>query len=119
MIKNGVKYGMMNGVKGHPLEPSFAADATGLNRRPVAVGVPRGTRNYSSAAASSSPCTGLLPLVVSKIELLPNDLASSSLAATAQQPRTGGRVVCRRLCRQHAKVKLDKAGQLVPADVFH
>lgn len=39
-------------------------------------------------------------------------------AATAQQLRTVGRVVCRRLCRQHAKVKLDKASQLVPADVI-
>ena len=40
-------------------------------------------------------------------------------AATAQQLRTVGRVVCRRLCRQHAKVKLDKASQFVPADVIH
>ena len=28
-------------------------------------------------------------------------------------------MVCRRLCRQHAKVKLDKASQFVPADVAH
>ena len=110
---------MMNGAKGHPLGPSFADDTAGLNRWLLTTGAPRGIRNYSTAAASSSPCTGLHPLVVSKIELLPNDLASSSSAATAQQPRTGGRVVCRRLCRQHAKVKLDKTSQLVPADVFH
>lgn len=32
MIKNGVKYEMMNGVKGHPLGPSFAVAAAGLNR---------------------------------------------------------------------------------------
>lgn len=82
---------IMNGIKRHPLGSSFAVAAAGLHRRPAAAGAPRGTRNYSTAAASSSPCTGLLPLVVSKIELLPNDLASSSPAATAQQPRTGGR----------------------------
>lgn len=91
MIKKGVKYGMMNGVKGYPVGPSSAAVAAGLHRQPAAAGAPRGTRNYSTAAASTSPCTGLLPLVVSKIELLPNDLASSSSAATAQPPRTGGR----------------------------
>lgn len=36
MIENGVKYGMMNGVKGHPLGPSFAVAAAGLHRRPLA-----------------------------------------------------------------------------------
>ena len=61
---------------------------------------------------------GQPPFVVSEIALLPNDLASSSSAATAQQLRTEGRVVCRRLCRQHAKVRLDEASQLVPADVI-
>ena len=61
MIKNGVKYGMMNGVKGHPLGPSFAVAAAGLHRRPAATGAPRGTRNYSTAAASSSPTRACFP----------------------------------------------------------
>jgi len=81
----------MNGIKGHPMGRSFADNAAGLNRWPLTTCAPRGISNYSTAAASSFPCTGLLPLVVSKIELLPNDLASSSSAATAQQTRTGGR----------------------------
>lgn len=51
MIKNGVKYGMMNGVKWHPLGPSFAVAAAGLHRRHTATGAPRGTMNYSTAAA--------------------------------------------------------------------
>jgi len=58
MIKNGVKYGMMNGVKWHPLGSSFAVAAAGLHCRPAAAGTPRGTRNYSTAAASSSPARG-------------------------------------------------------------
>ena len=41
MIENGVKYGMMNGVKGHPLGPSFAVAAAGLHRRHTATGAPR------------------------------------------------------------------------------
>ena len=61
MIKNGVKYGMMNGVKGHPLGPSFAVAAAGLHRRHTATGAPRRTRNYSSAAASSSPTRACFP----------------------------------------------------------
>ena len=81
---------IMNVKKRHPLGPSFADDVAGLNRWLLTTSAPRVIRNYSTAA-SSSPCTGLLPLGVSKIELLPNDLASSSSAATAQQPRTGGR----------------------------
>lgn len=52
---------IMNGIKGHPLGPSFADNAAGLNRWLLATGAPRGIRNYSTAAASSSPCTGQLP----------------------------------------------------------
>ena len=61
MIKNGVKYGIMNGVKGHPLGPSFAVAAGGLHRRPVAAGAPCGIRNCSTAAASPSSARACFP----------------------------------------------------------
>ena len=80
---------------------------------------PRPHRNYSLRRRLPRPPCGPAPPGVSEIALLPNDLSSSSSAATAQQLRTEGRVVYRRLCRQHAKVKLDKASQFVPADVAH
>ena len=47
----------MNGVKGHPLGPSFAVAAAGLHRRHPATGAPRVARKFSTAAASSSPRT--------------------------------------------------------------
>lgn len=125
---------MMYGVKGHPLGPSFAVAAAGLYRRPSAAGAPRGTRNYSTAAASSSPTRACFPPACPSCSLhyffskvfagipryfYPNLASTLRSAATAQQLRTEGRVVCRRLCRQHTKVKLDKASQLVLTDVFH
>lgn len=64
------------------------------------------------------PHAGLLPPGVSEFATFIPTLPPLRSAATAQQLRTGGRVACRRLCRQHAKVKLDKANQLVPADVI-
>ena len=41
--------------KSIPLGPSFADDTAGLNRWLLTTGAPRGIRNYSTAAASSSP----------------------------------------------------------------
>ena len=65
------------------------------------------------------PHAGLLPTSASEFATFTPTLPPLRSAATAQPPRTEGRVVCRRLCRQHAKVKLDKASQFVPADVAH
>ena len=47
--------------EGSPLGPSFAVAAAELHRRPVAAGEPRVTRNYSTAAASSSPTRACFP----------------------------------------------------------
>lgn len=66
MIKNGVKYGMMNGVKWHPLGPSFADDVAGLNRWLLTTGAPCGARKLSTAAASSSPTWVLCTLQADK-----------------------------------------------------
>ena len=104
MIENGVKYGMMNGVKGHPLGPSFAVAAAGLHRRHTAAGAPRGTRNYSTAAASSSPTRACFPpacpssLLLSQPSLV--KLAGLSSLHFGRQP-------------QHSSY------ELVPADVAH
>lgn len=56
-----LKLNILNGVKVHPLGPSFAFAAAGLHRRPVATGAPRGTRNYSTPAASPSPARACSP----------------------------------------------------------
>ena len=91
MIKNGVKYGMMNGVKGHPLGPSFAVAAAGFHRRPVAAGAPRGTRNYSTAVASSSPTRACFPPACPSSLLLPQPslikLAGLSSLHFGRQPQ--------------------------------
>ena len=118
MIENGVKYGMMNGVKGHPLGPSFAVAAAGLHRRPTATGASRGTRNYSTAAASSSPTRACFPPACPSSLLLPQPslikLAGLSSLHFGRQPQHSSyepKVASSDL------VKLDEASQLVPADV--
>ena len=118
MIKNGVKYGIMNGVKGHPLGPSFAVAAGGLHRRSVAAGAPCGIRNCSTAAASPSSARACFPPACPKSHCFPTTFAHQ--VRWPQQPR-------RARPPQHISyepevastdlVKLDKASQLVPADV--
>ena len=109
MIKNGVKYGMMNGVKGHPLGPSFAVAAAGLHRRPSAAGAPRGTRNYSTAAASSSPTRACFPPACPSSLLLPQPCLHFGRQPqhSSYEPKVASSDL----------VKLDEASQLVPADV--
>ena len=73
MIKNGVKYGMMNCVKGHPLEPSFAAAAAGLHiglLPPVhhaEQGITPRRRQSFTGALLIDPHAGLLPPSVAEL----------------------------------------------------
>lgn len=67
MIKNGVKYGMMNGVKGHPLEPSFAVDAACLLPSAVGHRCTTRTKKLLHAGVFLVPHAGLLPLGVSEL----------------------------------------------------
>ena len=101
---------MMNGVKGHPLGPSFAVVDVVRHRRPTAADAPRGAGNPSTAAASSSPARG--PAVLTA---LPSSLLlSQPCLHFGRQPQHSSyepKVASTDL------VKLDKASQLVPADV--
>ena len=82
---------MMNGVKGHPLGSSFAVAAAGLCRRHTATGAPRGTRNYSTAAPSSSPTRACFPPACPSSLLLPQPslikLAGLSSLHFGRQPQ--------------------------------
>ena len=49
---------ILNGVKGHPMGPSFAVADAVRHRRPTVAGAPRGARKLSTAAASSFPARG-------------------------------------------------------------
>ena len=102
MIKNGVKYGIMNGVKGHPLGPSFAVAAGGLHRRPVAAGAPCGIRNCSTAAASPSSARACFPPACPKSHCFPTTFAHQ--VRGPQQPR-------------RARPPQHSSYELVPADV--
>ena len=99
-----------NGIKGIPLGPFFAVAATGLRHRPLAIGAPREPRNNSTLAASPSHARACFPSSCPKLSCFP-----TTLPRQARQP-------------QHSShepevantdlVKLDKASQLVPADVI-